>query len=59
MKNKERIKEQYIMNLHIQKNALNVLKKITKKLFFETFDNEFYNNLNFMNMKYQYNTFND
>jgi hypothetical protein len=59
MKNEERIKKQHMMNLSIQKNTLNVLQKVTKKFFVETFENEFYNNLNFMNMKYQYNAFND
>jgi hypothetical protein len=59
MKNEERIKEQHMMNLRIQKNALNVLQKITEDFLVETFESEFYNNLSFMNMKYQYNAFND
>jgi hypothetical protein len=59
MKNEERIKKQHMMNLRIQKNALNALQKITKNFLIEIFENEFYNNLNFMNMKYQYNAFND
>jgi hypothetical protein len=47
------------MNLRIQKNALNVLQKVTKDFLVETFESEFYNNLNFINMKYQYNAFNN
>ncbi len=59
MKNEERIKKQHMMNLHIQRNALNALQKITKDFLIEIFESEFYNNLNFMNMKYQYNACND
>ncbi len=59
MKNEERIKEQHMMNLRIQRNAFDALQKVTKDFFIEIFESESYNNLNFMNMKYQYNAFND
>jgi histone H3/H4 len=41
MKNEERIKKQHMMNLRIQKNALNALQKITKDFFIEIFESEF------------------
>ncbi len=41
MKNEERIKEQHMMNLRIQRSALNALQKVTKDFFIEIFESEF------------------
>jgi histone H3/H4 len=48
MKNEQRIKKQHMLNLRIQKRALNALQKVIKSFLVETFESEFYYNLNFM-----------
>jgi histone H3/H4 len=40
MKNEERTKKQHMMNLRIQRSALNALQKITKDFFIEIFESE-------------------
>jgi histone H3/H4 len=54
MKNEQRIKKQHMLNLRIQKKTLNALQKVIKSFLVETFESEFYYNLNFMRCRYNY-----
>jgi histone H3/H4 len=59
MKNEKRIKKQHMLNLRIQKKALNALQKTIEEFLIEILKNEFNHNLNSISMRYQYNTFSD
>jgi histone H3/H4 len=54
MKNEQRIKKQHMLNLRIQKRTLDALQKVIKSFLVETFESEFYYNLNFMRCRYNY-----
>ncbi len=51
MKNEKRIKKQHMLDLRIQKDALNALQKVVKDFFVETFESESCYNFNVINMK--------
>jgi histone H3/H4 len=51
MKNEKRTKEQHMLDLRIQKNALNALQKVVEDFLVETFESESCYNFNVINMK--------
>jgi hypothetical protein len=59
MKYEKRTRKQHMLNLRIQKNALNALQKTNEDFLIEPFENESHCNLNFMNTKFQAHVFND
>ncbi len=59
MKYEKRTREQHMLDLRIQKDALNALQKISEDFLIETFENESHCNLSFMNTKFQAHVFSD
>jgi hypothetical protein len=59
MKYEKRTREQHMLNLRIQRNALNALQEISEDFLVKTFESESHCNLTFINTKFQAHVFSD